>query len=135
MKYKDSLVKTDIENLQHIQQLVNSFYATVQKDPLIGDIFTNRIKDWPAHLAKMYRFWQTVLLEEHTYSGSPFPPHAKMPLTAAHFNRWVEIWAETITLFFGGEKASEAKRRGEAMATMFLAKIEFYKDSNLKPLL
>ncbi|TKC12401.1 group III truncated hemoglobin [Pedobacter polaris] len=128
-------MKNDIKNLQHIQQLVNTFYEQVQKDSLLGGIFMGAINDWPAHLAKMYRFWQTVLLEEHTYSGSPFPPHAKMPLTADHFNRWLSIWKATIDLYFEGEKAEEAKWRGDVMAEMFLSKIEFYKESNRKPLL
>ncbi|EPB65566.1 hypothetical protein ANCCEY_15368, partial [Ancylostoma ceylanicum] len=34
----------------------------------------------------MYRFWQTILLDEHTYYGAPFPPHARMPLEQHHFD-------------------------------------------------
>lgn len=128
-------MKNDIKNLQDIQQLVDSFYMQVQKDPFIGDIFITKINDWPMHLAKMYRFWETILLEAHTYNGSPFPVHAQMPLTADHFARWLTIWKETIDLYFEGKKAQEAKWRGEAMANMFLSKIEFYRNSNLKPLL
>jgi len=122
-----SMIKKDIENIQDIQQLVDSFYRKVQRDVLLGDIFAAKISDWPKHLEKMYRFWQTILLEQHTYSGSPFLPHATMPLTGQHFDRWLAIWKETINLYFQGVKANEAKWRGEAMAAMFLAKIEFYK--------
>lgn len=118
--------KNDIKHLHDIEQLVNTFYMQVQKDPLIGSIFTSRINDWPTHLAKMYRFWQTILLDEHTYSGSPFLPHANMPLNEAHFDRWMAIWKETIDLLFKGPKADEAKRRGETMATIFLSKIQYY---------
>ncbi len=122
-------MKKDIETLEDIQQLVNSFYTLVQKDLLIGAIFATKISDWPTHLEKMYRFWQTVLLEVHTYTGSPFPPHAKMPLAAEHFNRWLTIWEENIDLQFEGKKAAEAKMRGERMAAMFLSKIEFFRGS------
>jgi hemoglobin len=125
------MIKKDIENIRDIQQLVNTFYEKVQKDLLLGDIFSAKISDWPTHLDKMYRFWQTVLLEQHTYSGSPFPPHANMPLTGEHFDRWLAIWRETINLYFQGIKADEAKWRGEAMAAMFLSKIEFYKGTPL----
>ncbi|MFI5451379.1 group III truncated hemoglobin [Pedobacter sp. UC225_61] len=118
--------KKDIENIQDIQQLVAAFYEKIQKDVLLGDLFAAKIGDWPKHLEKMYRFWETVLLEQHTYSGSPFLPHATMPLTGQHFDRWLAIWKETINLYFQGIKANEAKWRGEAMAAMFLAKIEFY---------
>ncbi|RYG44028.1 MAG: group III truncated hemoglobin, partial [Chitinophagaceae bacterium] len=102
------MIKKDIENIQDIQQLVNSFYGKIQKDLLLGDIFAAKISDWPKHLKKMYCFWQTVLLEQHTYHGSPFPPHATMPLTGEHFDRWLAIWKETINLYFQGTKADEA---------------------------
>jgi hemoglobin len=61
------------------------------KDDLIGPIFNGKIGNkWP-DLRKMYRFWQTILLEEHTYSGSPFPPHKQLP-AKEHFDRWMEIF-------------------------------------------
>lgn len=66
---------TDITDFDDVKIFVDSFYTKVQKDPLIRDVFNTVIQDrWPAHLEKMYRFWQTVLLEKHTYYGSPFFP-------------------------------------------------------------
>lgn len=120
-------MKKDITTLQDVQVLVDQFYSRVQKDHLIGGIFLGVIKDWSVHLEKMYRFWQTVLLEEHTYNGSPFPPHAQMPLEKKHFNRWLELWHATITENFEGPTADEARWRAEKMANMFLSKIEYYK--------
>ncbi|MCY1249253.1 hypothetical protein D9M72_627700 [compost metagenome] len=72
----------------------------------------------------MYTFWQTVLLGEHTYNGSPFPPHAQMRLDGSHFQRWLSIWSATIDKHFEGEIAEEAKWRAEKMARLFLIKIE-----------
>lgn len=123
-------MKGDIDSIEDIQLLVNSFYTTVQKDGLIGPIFIGAIKHWPEHLEKMYRFWQTVLLEEHTYNGSPFPPHARMPLQQQHFERWLQLWQQTINENFEGEKADEARWRAEKMAAMFLSKIEYYRNHN-----
>lgn len=129
-------VKQDIKTLGDIRVLVDTFYDRVKEDPLIGPVFIGVIQDrWPAHLEKMYRFWQTVLLEEHTYSGSPFLPHARMPLKQEHFGRWLSIWSDTVDRFFSGEKAAEAKWRGEKMAAMFLAKIEYYRQNASEPLL
>jgi hemoglobin len=83
-------MKNDINNIADIKLLVNSFYEKVRKDQLLKDIFNNRIEDrWPQHLEKMYRFWQTVLLEEHTYYGSPFLPHARLPISKEHFDSWL----------------------------------------------
>ncbi|HEK19441.1 MAG TPA: group III truncated hemoglobin, partial [Bacteroidetes bacterium] len=62
--------QNDILSLTDIKLLVDTFYERIQKNELLGPIFNERIKDnWPEHLDKMYRFWQTVLLEEYTYGG------------------------------------------------------------------
>ncbi len=122
---KSKSMKEDIRTLEDIKLLVDSFYQKVQRNPLIGPIFIGVIKDnWPAHLAKMYRFWQTVLLDEHSYSGRPFPPHAQMPLQKEHFESWLSLFTETVDQFFSGDKAEEAKARATNMATMFYYKLE-----------
>ncbi|MGL5111009.1 MAG: group III truncated hemoglobin, partial [Flavobacterium sp.] len=65
----------DLQDLNDIKTMVNTFYDNVRKDTSIGPVFNEKIGDrWPEHLEKMYRFWQTILFEVHTYSGSPFPP-------------------------------------------------------------
>lgn len=128
-------MKKDIHDLNDVKKLVDTFYGEVQKDSLIGGIFIGAIKDWPVHLAKMYTFWQTILLEEHTYNGSPFPPHAQMPLEAAHFERWLTIWKTTVDTYFEGEKAEDAKYRAEKMAALFLSKIEYYRQQGKRALL
>ena len=128
-------MKNDITHLDDIKLLVDTFYGKVQTDPLIGPIFNSVIKDWQPHLAKMYTFWQTVLLQEHTYYGNPFPPHAKLPVSAAHFESWLSLWRATVDSFFEGTKAEDAKRRGQAMADMFMAKIDYFREHNTKPLM
>lgn len=128
--------KRNIKTIEDIQLLVDSFYAKIQVDPLLGPIFNGVIQDrWPEHLAKMYRFWQTVLLEEQTYFGAPFPPHAQLPIEQNHFDTWLAIWHDTIDTHFEGDKAEEAKWRGDKMAIMFLSKINYYKNSSARPLL
>lgn len=128
--------KKEITSIEDIKLLVDNFYGKVKVDLLLGDIFNDTIKDrWPQHLEKMYRFWQTVLLGEHTYYGSPFPPHAKLPVEQKHFNAWLKLWYETIDEYFVGEKADEAKWRGDKMAVMFLSKIEYYRNSSETPII
>lgn len=128
-------MRKDITQLDDIRLLVNTFYGKVQADDLIGPIFKERITDWQVHLEKMYRFWQTVLLEEYTYQGRPFPPHANMPIAQTHFDRWLGLWAETIDTHFAGPKAQEARWRGEKMAVMFLSKLTYYRSSGSIPLM
>ena len=121
----------DITSLDDIKLFVDAFYTQVQQDQLIGPIFNSVVQDrWPVHLEKMYGFWQTVLLNERAYSGSPFPPHAKLPIEKQHFDRWLELFNSTIDINFKGDKADEAKWRAAKMAEMFRYKIDYLNKQN-----
>jgi hemoglobin len=122
-------MKKDIENIEDIKVLVNTFYGKIKDDNLLGDIFNGIIQNrWDEHLEKMYRFWQTVLLDVHSYNGSPFLPHAKLPVNKEHFDRWLSLFNSTVDEYFEGEKAERAKWQGERMALMFNTKIDYYKN-------
>jgi hemoglobin len=117
----------EIVSIDDIKKLVDIFYDKVRKDELLGPIFEERIQDrWPEHLQKLYAFWQTVLLGEHTYFGSPFPPHANLPVAGKHFQKWMKLFEETVDENFKGENAKEAKFRAAKMAEMFESKISYY---------
>jgi hemoglobin len=123
----------DITTLEDIKLLVDTFYTKVQKDDFIGPIFNGKIGDrWPEHLEKMYRFWQTILLEVHTYTGSPFPPHKNLPVDKVHFDRWMEIFTATLNELYTGATADEAKLRAKNMADMFNYKINYFRDADQK---
>jgi len=126
----------EILTIDDIKLLVDSFYGKVREDELLSDIFNERIKDqWPTHLNKMYAFWQTLLLGEHTYFGSPFPPHANMPVEKEHFQRWLELFNATVDEHFTGERAEEAKWRANKMAEMFLLKINHYRQQGFRSII
>lgn len=121
----------DIFELQDIKKLVDTFYGKVQQDALLGPVFNGRIQNrWPEHLAKMYSFWQTILLEEYTYFGRPFPPHAQLPVEREHFETWLRIFTETVDELFTGDKATEAKWRAGKMAEMFQIKLAHFRNSD-----
>lgn len=126
--------KKDIENLEDIKKLVDVFYDRVREDELLAPIFNGIIQDrWPQHLNIMYTFWQTVLLGEHTYFGSPFVPHANLPIDHHHFQAWLSLFKETIDKLFEGKVAEDAKWRADKMALMFETKIKYFQSTN-KPL-
>lgn len=126
----------DILDLDDVKRLVDSFYGRVRADEILAPVFETRLQDrWPEHLEKMYRFWQTVLLGEHTYYGAPFVPHAKLPVAHMHFERWMQLFNSTVDELFTGEKAEEAKWRGNKMAGMFEMKIEMTKNNHLANLI
>lgn len=128
--YPIMTTKTDITTLEDIKLLVDSFYSKVQKDPFIGPIFNDKIGNrWPEHLEKMYRFWETILLEVHSYSGSPFPPHKHLAIDKEHFDRWMELFVTTVDSLYSGAIADESKIRAKNMAEMFHYKINYFRDA------
>lgn len=123
-------MKNDIQSLEDVKLLVDTFYGRVQKDSLIGPIFNEKLEGrWQEHLEKMYQFWQTVLLEQYTYKGRPFPAHAQLPVDTEHFSNWKVIFNTTVDELFQGEVAQEAKWRADKMAAMFLSKIQYFRGS------
>src|SRR5690606_11070554 len=128
--------RKEVNTLDDVKFLVDTFYGKVRQDEMLADIFNNVIQDkWPEHLEKLGRFWQTVLLEEHTYYGSPFLPHAQLPVEWQHFERSLKLFIESVDDNFIGQKAEQAKWQVIRLAQMFHSKIEFYKNNTSSPLL
>lgn len=114
----------EIENREDITLLVNTFYATIRKDELLGPIFNSHIKkeQWPAHLEKLTDFWVTALLGIVCFKGNPTMAHRKVDINLKHtiaqdnFEQWIRLWHKTIDSLFIGELANRAKMASENMA-------------------
>lgn len=119
--------RKDIEGLDDIILFVNSFYDKVQSDELIGPIFNAVITDWGPHLEKMYAFWNAALFGVPGFKGNPFARHAPLGLEKPHFERWLQLFNETIDTYFEGTMATDTKTRADTMAILFLSKIESMK--------
>lgn len=116
-------MKADIKNLEDIRLFVDKFYHNVAQDQLIGPVFADVIEDWAPHLEKMYQFWNAALFGVPGFRGNPFAKHAPLPINAAHFDRWLSLFNETIDENFEGEMAEDAKNRAILMAEMFLRRL------------
>jgi len=78
-----------------IERLVRAFYAQVRQDALLGPIFEARIRDWEPHLQRMCAFWSSVALMSGLYHGNPMAMHARLPVDAEHFDRWLALFEAT----------------------------------------
>ena len=121
-------MKQDIQNREDIVLLVDTFYGKVKENRTIGPIFDDIIKvDWQTHLPKMYAFWSSILLGEHSYSGNPMTTHIKIdkmiPLGEKEFSEWLLLFHQTIDDLFVGVKAEEAKTRASNIARLMQYKI------------
>jgi hemoglobin len=75
--------------------LVATFYDRARRDDLIGPVFEAAVEDWDEHIAKITDFWSSVMLRTGRYSGHPMRPHLILPLTGAHFDRWLDLFEAT----------------------------------------
>lgn len=124
----------DIETLDDIKKVVNGFYGKVRHDELLGPVFEEKIGDnWDRHLDTMHRFWQTVLLQQgQTYTGNPFSKHAELLIGKEHFERWLQLWKETLQENYEGPVTTDAIERSYKMAQVFQVKLESLRNSGGK---
>lgn len=90
----DLMARTGLDDAT-LTRLVHGFYDRIRTDPLLGPIFAARVNDWEPHLEKMVDFWSSVALMTGRYHGAPMPKHLALPVEAAHFDRWLELFRKT----------------------------------------
>jgi hemoglobin len=112
----------DILQEEDVKRLVNTFYDKVRNDVLLSVVFAPVIKDnWPLHLQKMTDFWSTILLYTKKYKADPMPKHMPLQVDKAHFERWLQLFNETIDELFEGQVAANAKLRANSIARIMQA--------------
>jgi hemoglobin len=118
----------DIESRTDIDKLMHLFYERALVDDTIGYIFTDVARlDLEHHLPIIGDFWESLLFGTGVYAKHGRNPlivhgelHLKEPLTREHFERWLEIFTETVDELFEGERADHIKLRARAIATRML---------------
>jgi hemoglobin len=120
---------SDIETRSDCERLVRAFYGRALVDPVIGWIFVDVAQlDVEAHVPRIASFWETILLGAQSYSGGAFRPHAalhaRVPLRAGHFERWLWLWRTTVDDLFAGERAELAKSHAARVAQAFHARLQ-----------
>jgi hemoglobin len=114
MTIPETGTRRDIENQDDIERLVIAFYEGAFADPVLGRIFVDVAKmDLLAHLPHMCDFWSVAILKQGKYGRNAFDAHYRLnqvePLTPALFQRWEDLWHDTVDDLFAGEKANLAK--------------------------
>ena len=114
----------DVADRDDVERLVRAFYGRALTDPIIGFLFVDVAHlDLEAHVPAITSFWETILLGAQSYGGGAFAPHARLhakaPLRAGHFERWLVLWRATVDELFAGPRAEEAKAHAERVARAF----------------
>lgn len=119
----------DIADRADVERLVRAFYGRALTDPVIGYLFVDVAHlDLEAHVPAITSFWATILLGEQSYGGGAFAPHARLhakaPLRAGHFERWLVLWRTTVDELHTGPRATEAKAHAERVARAFHRRLQ-----------
>src|SRR6476620_4226108 len=115
----------DLETRADIDQLMHVFYKQAFVDNVIGHIFTDVVKlDLEEHLPIIGDFWESLIFGTPAYAKhgrSPMVVHAdlnsKYPLSAEHFERWLEIFIVSVDKEFRGQRAELLKERARAIGS------------------
>src|SRR5688572_31544333 len=120
--------RPDLDTRAAIDRLMLAFYAKATTDDLIGEFFTDVVPfDLRQHLPIIGDFWESVLHGTQAYRAhnrSPLQLHAELdalqPLHPEHFDRWLELFRETVDELFAGPYTEFAKARSAMIAKRML---------------
>jgi len=111
----------DIGGRAHVERFVRDFYRQAAMDDVLGPVFAAAGMDWNKHIETLVEFWSWQLFGVRGYEGNPLrahePVHARTPFTPHHYDRWLELFVDTIDNLFSGPVAELAKARAHKMAT------------------
>ncbi len=110
----------DIIEADDVERLVVDFYRQAAMDDVLGPVFAAAHMNWNTHIATLVDFWSWQLLGQRRYEGNPLrahePVHQRTPFTPVHYERWLELFVDTVDGLFAGPHAELAKGRARKMA-------------------
>ena len=113
--------RAELSSRADIDRLVKLFYERAMADPLLAPVFeVLAIVGLDEHLVVVGDFWEQILFRTSRYEGAFTPVHralhGKYGLTPERFERWRELWHDSVDELFIGVDADRAKSKADAMA-------------------
>jgi hemoglobin len=112
----------DLDEPDEIFEMVTRQYVDVTQDDLLSPYFSFGPDHpaWDAHIGNVSDFWNHVLLYAPDYDIDLFathrPLHDRDPFTPELFDRWLQIFDDTVDGGWTGPTASRAKKRATGLA-------------------
>jgi hemoglobin len=102
-----------------IIRLVDTFYARVREDAVLGPVFEAKLAGkWQEHMPRMYAFWTKVLLDTGEFQGNVFGKHMALSgIETEHFVHWLTLFRMTAFEVFGTDGAAPAILVAERIAS------------------
>ncbi|MDH5464555.1 MAG: group III truncated hemoglobin [Thiovulaceae bacterium] len=129
----------DLINKNNIQSMVREFYTKILKDDMLSQIFIKSLGSdlhgdkWQIHLATLDSFWLTMMSDERSYKGSPYPPHKLIgKLHLEMFERWLELFSTVVNKYYLPDIAQKFYEKAEVMAEYFIKKLDLKSSNDTK---
>jgi len=112
----------DLDTEAEIFEMVTRQYSDVVQDDLLAPYFTfgPGYLDWQAHIATVADYWCHVVLYAPDYSIDVIESHRHLhehkPFTPVLFDRWLQIFVDTVNGGWTGPNATWATKRATGMA-------------------
>ena len=110
----------DLVDEADIEGLVRAFYRQAAVDDVLGPVFAAAEVDWAEHIPKVTAFWCWQLIGGRRYDGRPLQSHQRVnglvAFTDEHYERWLELFTDTLRSGWSGPVADLAERRAQRMA-------------------
>lgn len=112
----------DLDSVEEIFELVTRQYADVVQDDLLGPYFSFEPDhlDWQAHIRSVTDYWEHVVLLAPDYDIDVLEGHRHLhdhrAFTPALFDRWLQIFVDTVEGGWTGPNATLAQKRATGMA-------------------
>jgi hemoglobin len=112
----------DLDTPDEIFEMVARQYADVVQDDLLQPYFTfgPGFIDWQAHIGAVADYWCHVILFAPDYEIDVIESHRHLhqhdPFTPDLFDRWLQVFHDTVDAGWTGPNATRAKKRATGMA-------------------
>jgi truncated hemoglobin YjbI len=128
----------DIATRDDVASLVRAFYRAAAMDDVLGPVFAAAAVDWSDHLEIVTDFWMDQLFGGPVRRRNPLRSHEavhrRTPLGDSHFERWLELFTETVDEHFEGPIADLAKTRASKMARALRRLLDGVSASGTEPI-
>lgn len=112
---------------ENIRKMVDRFYSQILKDEIVAPFFIEKLGDemisdeWQTHLNLLTNFWASTIMGDNSYSGQPVKPHMHMEgLQRVTFERWLELFFETLDRYYTKDNADIFKVKSQNIANNFM---------------
>ena len=113
--------RPDLNCRENVERFVDCFYQRLLADEQLAPIFLDVARiDLQVHLPLIKSYWCKLLLGENAYRRHTMnihrQLHARRSLGSADFERWLNLFCDTLDRSFTGPYSQKARRIAGAIA-------------------